>query len=88
MNVKLSAPKEMLYCGHADTVKLRTTVGDVQILPGHAPYLAEIGKGKLEIRAGQDVITGETSAGILYNHQDEISMILFEPYQFMKRTDA
>ena len=82
MHVRLSGPQEMIYNGTADAVRLRPACGEIQILPGHAPYMAEIGKGPLEIHAGDALVSGKTSAGIVYNHQNEISILLFEPYEF------
>ena len=81
MRVRVSSPKEMIFCGDADAVRLRTTGGDVRILKHHIPYLAEIGEGMLEIhRNGESMLSGKTSSGIVYNHKNEISIILFEPY--------
>ena len=81
MRVRVSSPQEAIFCGDADAVRLRTTGGDVRILKHHVPYLAEIGEGMLEIQCKDAImLSGKTSGGIVYNHENEISIILFEPY--------
>ena len=80
MRVRVSSPQETIFCGEAEAVSLRTTGGDVRILKRHAPYLAEIGAGALEVhRNGELMLSGKTSGGIVYNHENEISVLLFEP---------
>ena len=82
MRVRVSGPQELIYLGVADSVRLRSAQGEIQILWGHAPYMAEIGTGGLEIREGGEVLAGKTSGGIVYNNKNEVSIILFEPYEF------
>ncbi len=81
MDIKISGPGKRVYCGEAEAVSLRTTQGEIQILPGHTSYMAEIGKGLMEIHGGQGVLHCKTSGGIIYNHKNKISIILTEPYE-------
>ena len=83
MDVKITAPGKRIYSGKADAVRFRSTQGEMQILPGHISYMAEIGKGSMEIRCGNKKLSGETTHGIIYNHRNDISIILFEPYEFL-----
>ena len=81
MNISVSSPQETLYTGTASELCVRTSCGDVKILPGHADYLAEIGKGRLHIRTNDRIISGTTASGILYNHENSISVLLFGTYE-------
>ena len=81
MNIALVSPQETLYTGQADEVMVRTTCGDVKILPGHAEYLAEIGEGNLKIRIHDRIICGKTTKGIIYTNKSSVSLMLFEPYE-------
>ncbi len=44
-NLKIVTPDAEYYSGEAQSIRLRTTAGDVQILAGHADYLATLGTG-------------------------------------------
>ena len=80
MHVLISSPQEMIYSGSAAEIKLRTTEGEIQLLTGHMPYMAEVGKGVLKVKAGEKVICIETSGGVVYNCKNKVSIVLFMPY--------
>ncbi len=42
MTVELVAVERRIWSGQATYVKARTTVGDIGILPGHQPTLAQL----------------------------------------------
>lgn len=42
MHVELVAVERRLWSGEADFVRARTTVGDIGVLPGHEPTLAQM----------------------------------------------
>ena len=43
MTVDLVAVERKIWSGQASFVSTRTTVGDIGILPGHEPMLAQLG---------------------------------------------
>ena len=45
MNVELVAVERQVWSGTATSVIVRTVEGDVGILPGHAPLLAQLKEG-------------------------------------------
>jgi len=77
MNITLSTPEEIIFIGPADRIALRTTEGEIAILPGHIQYMAEIGKGQLIIDSGESTQSTVTTGGIIYNCKDAVSIVLF-----------
>lgn len=50
MHVELVAPDSNVWTGEATMVIVKTTEGDLGILPGHEPVLASLVNGPVEIR--------------------------------------
>lgn len=46
-------PEDVFFSGQVRVVVVRTAVGDVGLMKGHAPYVAPLGIGKLEIAEGE-----------------------------------
>lgn len=46
-------PEDVFFSGEVRIVVVRTAVGDVGLMKGHAPYVAPLGIGKLEIGIGE-----------------------------------
>lgn len=78
MQVTLASPQKTYFHGPAEAVLLRTVGGDVMILPCHADYLAEIGRGKMYISADDRQISGNTRNGLIYMHENQLSIVLFD----------
>jgi F-type H+-transporting ATPase subunit epsilon len=57
MQVELVSPEKMLFSGEATIVVARPVGGDAAFLPGHAPFIGELGIGPVLIRtaAGAEV---------------------------------
>lgn len=85
MEITAATPERTIYCGNAKEIFVRTTCGDVKILPGHADFMAEIGCGQLHILSEGKTITASTSSGILYTRKNRVSMLLFEQYEVHSR---
>lgn len=49
--LNIVTPEDVFYSGEARTVVVRTVSGDVGLMKNHAPYVAPLGIGKLEIIA-------------------------------------
>lgn len=63
MKVEAVSGEESVFEGEAAFVRARTVVGEIGILPGHAPLLAQLSPGEVKIRTkdGQEnllTITG------------------------------
>jgi F-type H+-transporting ATPase subunit epsilon len=57
MHVDLVSPEKMLFSGEATVVVARTSDGDAAFLPGHAPFIGQLGIGPVMIRTadGKDI---------------------------------
>lgn len=57
LNVAMVSTRRFVWEGEASLVVLRTTVGEIGIMPGHSPLLASLADGPLLIRPteGEDV---------------------------------
>ncbi len=57
MQVELVSPEKMLFSGEASIVVARTSDGDAAFLPGHAPFIGQLGIGPVLIRTpdGKDI---------------------------------
>jgi F-type H+-transporting ATPase subunit epsilon len=55
LRVEIVSPEEELFAGEADFVLARTVEGDIGILPGHIPLLAQLAPAEVKVRgAGGD----------------------------------
>lgn len=49
--VELVSPEEDLFTGEADFLRARTVEGDIGIMSGHAPLLAQLAPGEVKVKA-------------------------------------
>ena len=49
-HLTIRTPSRCCYDGTVDRLIVRTTQGDVGILPGHAPYMGALGAGRMTVR--------------------------------------
>ena len=49
MNLKIITPERLIFEGEAELVQLPGSDGLFEILKGHAPMIASLGKGKVKI---------------------------------------
>jgi F-type H+-transporting ATPase subunit epsilon len=77
LKVRLVSPSETVFQGEAVSVVLPVYDGKVGILPGHAPYMALLGGGTLEIDvAGSGRIdTFFVNRGVVKVQNDEVTIL-------------
>ena len=63
--LKILTPEGVVYDGMAESVIVRTTVGDKGILAKHEPYVAALTIGQAKIRIDGAVRIGAVSSGIV-----------------------
>jgi F-type H+-transporting ATPase subunit epsilon len=76
LRVELVAPDRKVWSGEAVMVIAKTSEGDVGVLPGHAPLLANLANGPVEIRpeSGETVLAA-VFGGFLSVAQDSVSIL-------------
>jgi F-type H+-transporting ATPase subunit epsilon len=52
IHLEIVTPEKQLFSGTVDSITLPATTGYLGILPGHAPFLAELGIGEISYVSG------------------------------------
>jgi F-type H+-transporting ATPase subunit epsilon len=55
LRVRLVTPERTLFEADATAVELPSTMGDLEVLYGHAPLMAELGAGDVRIHTGAGI---------------------------------
>ncbi len=77
MNVELVAVEGPVWSGQASSVIVRTVEGDIGVLPGHAPLLAQLKEGFSAriILTGGEEISVALHGGFLSVTKDRVSIL-------------
>ena len=76
LHVELVSADRVVWSGDATMVIARTTEGDVGVLPGHAPMLAVIVEGVVEVRAeGDEIWVAAVGDGFLSVADNRVSIL-------------
>ena len=65
MQVEILTPDKTLYSGEAEVVTLPGIKGSFQILENHAPLIANLGKGTVNIKSGNQNESFDVKAGLV-----------------------
>ncbi|MBS3914066.1 MAG: F0F1 ATP synthase subunit epsilon [Bacteroidetes bacterium] len=65
MNIEILTPDKTLFSGTADVLTLPGINGSFQILKDHAPLIANLGKGTLNIKAAGKSESFEIKGGLV-----------------------
>lgn len=85
--LKILTPEGVLYDGMAESVIVRTTVGDKGILAKHEPYVAALTIGQAKIRINGAVRIGAVSSGIVEVTKD-LTTILAQSFEWSDEIDV
>ena len=85
--LKILTPEGVVYDGMAESVIVRTTVGDKGILAKHEPYVAALTIGQAKIRIDGAVRIGAVSSGIVEVTKDQTS-ILAQSFEWADEIDV
>ncbi len=89
MNVELVAVERQVWSGTATSVIVRTVEGDIGVLPGHAPLLAQLKEGfsaRIVLVGGEELAVA-LHGGFLSVTRDRVS-ILAEDAQLASEIDV
>lgn len=76
IHLTIVTPESRPYDADAQRVIVRTTGGDVCILPHHIDYSAALGKGEARVTdADGNVRRAQVEGGILHVAQDDVQVI-------------
>jgi F-type H+-transporting ATPase subunit epsilon len=65
MHVTVISPDAAMFDGDADAVTAPAYDGEVGILPGHAPFMTLLGRGRLRVRRADAVSEFKVEGGFL-----------------------
>ena len=85
--LKILTPEGVVYDGMAESVIVRTTVGDKGILAKHEPYVAALTIGQAKIRINGAVRIGAVSSGIVEVTKD-LTTILAQSFEWSDEIDV
>ncbi|MDR2558617.1 MAG: ATP synthase F1 subunit epsilon [Oscillospiraceae bacterium] len=85
--LQIITPEGFLYDGEAESVIVRTTVGDKGILARHEPYAAALGTGKVRVMSGGKQIVAALSSGLIKVSADK-TVILAQSCEWGDRIDT
>ena len=85
--LKILTPEGVVYDGMAESVIVRTTVGDKGILAKHEPYVAALTIGQAKIRINGTVRIGAVSSGIV-EVTKELTTILAQSFEWSDEIDV
>ena len=74
-NIKIITPEKTFYNGSVEQVIVRTSAGNVGILAGHSPYVANIVSSPLKLKIDGDLRTAAISGGLLKVSSDGVSIL-------------
>ena len=76
MNLKIITPRGVLYNGEADAVTFPGVCGSFDVLPGHAPLIAALGKGTIEYWVNQEEKEQTIDGGFVKVENDKLSVCI------------
>ena len=85
--LKILTPEGVVYDGMAESVIVRTTVGDKGILAKHEPYVAALTIGQAKIRINGAVRIGAVSSCIVEVTKD-LTTILAQSFEWSDEIDV
>ncbi len=75
--LKIITPEKIFFEGDVEQLTARTAVGNVGILAGHAPYVANIIESPLKIRAvGEDDKLAAVSSGFIKADESSATVVV------------
>ena len=75
LQLTIVMPTEKVFEGEVDRVMVRTTEGEVAILPRHIDYAAALGSGEARITAGGETRRARISGGMMHVSQNHVRIL-------------
>ena len=77
-HLEIVTPDNRPFSGEAERLLVRTTEGDVEILPGHIDYLATIGIGRAKITVDKKSRLAAISGGFVSVSDKKVRLVVAE----------
>lgn len=73
--LRIVTPDGLRYDGPAEKLVVRTTCGDVAILPGHIRYVAALGMGEAVVVVSGEMRRGACMGGMVCVADDKVTLV-------------
>ena len=74
-HLKIATPDALVFDGEAESLLVKTTEGDLEILAKHADFLAALATGKARLLIGGETKLAAASGGFISVKQGEVSLV-------------
>jgi F-type H+-transporting ATPase subunit epsilon len=75
LTLEIVTPEARVYSDTIDTVVVPTTEGEIGILPGHIPLMAQVAQGELHVTKGGATQYLAVSGGFVQVSEDKVSVL-------------
>jgi F-type H+-transporting ATPase subunit epsilon len=77
LSVELVSPDRLVWRGEGDLVVIKTTEGEMGVMPNHAPVLAELAEGSVMrvLDGGQEQLIAAVHGGFVSVSRNEIQVL-------------
>jgi F-type H+-transporting ATPase subunit epsilon len=76
MKIDILTPEIKLFSGEASRIKLPGIAGEFELLENHAPIIAALKKGFIEVQAGSELKTIEIEDGFAECIDNKVSVLI------------
>ena len=74
LTVELVTPEKVALSQSADFVALPAFEGEMGVMPGHEPFLVQLGSGEVRVRLGRETSSFAVSGGFAEILKDKVSV--------------
>ena len=85
-NLKIATPDGLMFDGQAESLLVRTTEGDAEILAGHADFLSALSTGRAKIGVNGEKRLASCSGGFVSVKKGEVSLVC-TTFEFAENID-
>lgn len=74
-HLQIVTPDGLIFDGEAEAILVRTDMGDIEIMRGHADYFATLGVGRAKLTAGGEAKEASASGGFVSVKGGEVKLV-------------
>ena len=74
-HIQVVTPDGIEFDGNAESLLVRTEMGDIEILAGHADLFSSLGVGKARIKTADGALIGSSAGGFISVCANEVKLI-------------
>ena len=75
LEIEILSPEGLIYKGSASEVVIPTLEGEIGVLPGHIPLIAEVSEGEITVNPGSKAVAFAVIGGFLEVLENKVSVL-------------